>query len=467
MDRTPQTETGKPEIVWTAQGAPAEKIKTGSVPVLIGVSGGPDSMALLDLLVRQPESLALLQGLLEGRKPEPIVCHVNYHHRPTADRDQAIVEEYCRKHGLTLEVLDAWPEQAAGNFQAWAREVRYRFFSEAGKKHQAEILLLAHQQDDLLETWLMQKKRGILCETYGLSSVTRRGAMMLVRPLLEKTKPELEAFCRARGVPYGIDESNLGDEYERNRIRHSIIEELDTAGREKMLEEISAANQVLAERRAKAESFLQEDTFPKLADQEDAWFILDAFVSQKKGRHLSKRMAEELIRQLDQAGHAKGDGFELRLEKGKLKYRETRKKTADSLGRPENDPESGRLVIPDEAALRRLVSEGTEFSLKDGGIRFRFSGHGKTIESFFVSEDDFPLTVTGPLPGDRIELRYGSKKVSRILIDQKVPLTLRNGWPVLRDKNGKVIFLPDTGCDVSHFVPESEYNMVKLFSSDS
>ncbi len=74
------------------------------------------------------------------------VCHVNYRKRPTADRDEAIVRQYCETHGIGLAVL--YPHYEGGNFQAWARDVRYDFFCRQAHLQGIGTILVAHQQDD-------------------------------------------------------------------------------------------------------------------------------------------------------------------------------------------------------------------------------------------------------------------------------------------------------------------------------
>lgn len=84
---------------------------------LVAVSGGPDSMALMDYLERQDVDY--------------VVCHVNYRHRPTADRDENIVRQWCKEHNREIRVL--YPVYTKGNFEGWARDVRYQFFKDTAK----------------------------------------------------------------------------------------------------------------------------------------------------------------------------------------------------------------------------------------------------------------------------------------------------------------------------------------------
>ena len=120
--------------------------------VLIGVSGGPDSMALLDMM---------------KDRYEVYVAHVNYHHRDTALRDDVSVEDSCTKYDIPYFKKD-YVEVEGGNFQENARIFIYEFYKEIIDKYDLECVMLAHHKDDLIETYLMQKKRNSHVYYYGL-----------------------------------------------------------------------------------------------------------------------------------------------------------------------------------------------------------------------------------------------------------------------------------------------------------
>ena len=89
---------------------------------------------------------------------------------------------------------------------------------------------------------------------------------------------------------------------------------------------------------------------------------------------------------------------------------------------------------------------------------------GKVIESIYVSEKDFPLVIRSVKPGDQIKLRYGTKKVSRFLIDRKIPKIYRKEWLVMENSAKKVIFVPGIGCDVEHFSIKPNLFMIQYLT---
>jgi tRNA(Ile)-lysidine synthase len=145
---------------------------------IAAVSGGPDSMAMLDIY----------------KKDISLVCHVNYQKRPSADRDTMIVKKYCDKYHLEFKLLKVTPamykkyKQASHNFQTVARLIRYNFFNACTKLTQTNNLMVAHNQDDFVETALMQTKRHSLTLHYGINTHSIYKDIKIYRPLINKRK---------------------------------------------------------------------------------------------------------------------------------------------------------------------------------------------------------------------------------------------------------------------------------------
>lgn len=111
-------------------------------------------------------------------------AHVNYHKRESAMRDQRLCEAYCHIHGIPFHCLRA-ENRAGKNFQAEARRERYAFFASLCQRYSLSGVLVAHQQDDVLETYVMQKQRGSVPQHYGLQADTVLHGVRVIRPLLE------------------------------------------------------------------------------------------------------------------------------------------------------------------------------------------------------------------------------------------------------------------------------------------
>lgn len=179
--------------------------------VIVGCSGGPDSMALLHLL--------------SNAGCRPVAAHVNYQKRgEESEQDQKIVENYCHRHNLEFESKRVDPEDAVGNFQNWAREVRYRFFEELFQKYNAEFIAIAHHRDDQLETILLKILRGGHPSTWsGISEKWQN----IGRPFLGISKEEIQGWIEKNNIPHSVDSSNLTSGYARNLIRNELAGKLD------------------------------------------------------------------------------------------------------------------------------------------------------------------------------------------------------------------------------------------------
>lgn len=376
---------------------------------IVAVSGGPDSMALLDQLNKSGLELA--------------VAHVNYQHRDTAFRDEKYVKEYCAKYDIPVHVL--YPVYTSGNFQAWARDVRYDFFEEIADLYDSKTIYVAHQMDDCIETYIFQKRRNMVCSWFGLKEESNRHGYRIVRPLLSFTKKELEDYCICHNISYGIDESNLTNHYTRNQIRHSQIEQMSRKEKEEYISEINVENKELSQMNMKISSFL--DTWNHdvnaLLGKEEAWLYLDAYMFEFVHHHFSKKYLDELIHQLHKNVLIDVEDYQLERCQSKLYF--VQKK------------ENVHLIL---SSL-----EYKEYA------DFKIDTRGSVVESLYVEDSDFPLTVRSVKKSDYILMRFGKKSLRRFFIDRKIPRVYRNRWIVVENSKGDIIFVPQLGCDANHY----------------
>jgi tRNA(Ile)-lysidine synthase len=189
------------------------------VTVLLAVSGGADSVALLRAMVE----------LKRGGEGRLIVAHLNHGLRPEAETDQRFVEELCQKIGVACEVGKAKIDGAlAGDgLEAAARQARYQFLAETAGRVGARYVVTAHTADDQAETILHRILRGT--GMGGLSGMGRTrplAAATLLRPLLAFRREELLDYLRHLGQPFCRDASNEDRRFTRNRIRHELLPQL-------------------------------------------------------------------------------------------------------------------------------------------------------------------------------------------------------------------------------------------------
>ncbi len=194
----------------------AALIPQGST-VVIGVSGGIDSMVLLDLLARLAPRFDL----------HIVVAHVNHGLRgKQSDLDEALVRAIEAQHGFPCVVAHLHPGKK-GNLQDEARKVRKRFLATTAARFESKIVCLAHQEDDQAETILLHLIRGAgLSGLTGMRPSVREGEIAWVRPLLDVRRAQIEQYATVRKIKFREDASNSKTVYRRNHVRKKVIPSL-------------------------------------------------------------------------------------------------------------------------------------------------------------------------------------------------------------------------------------------------
>ena len=201
-----------------------------NTPLLVGVSGGVDSMVLLALLQKQGFNIQAI--------------HINYQLREMAsDLDEQLVEDFCTKNNIPLVIKRAKYE--GGNLQNWAREFRYNCFTKYGKH-----VALAHHADDQLETIFMNLFRGTGIDGWtGMKEKTSRNELTIYRPLLKFKKADLYDYAIQHQIPFREDLSNKSIKYKRNKIRNQLIPFIETHFGTQSLNNLLASTQLLQQQK--------------------------------------------------------------------------------------------------------------------------------------------------------------------------------------------------------------------------
>lgn len=385
-------------------------------------------MALLDMLVKADY--------------HPLVCHVNYNMRPTSLRDQQIVENYCTANNLKLYTLsDIFNQQE--NFENYARHVRYRFFNKIYHENQADVLVVAHQMDDDLETYMMQKRRTMIPGYYGLAETVYHHDMKIMRPLLGYTKKDLEKYCEDHEIATGFDESNNSDQFTRNRLRKEIAVYSD-AEKKALLEQAKEDNKALELFRKEVQEYKDACGYP---------------VNVEKYHEIPQNYRIYMLRLLlierDISVHRFSRSFLLDLDR-----KITQKNRVIEISHQgELHVEYGCFTISqgNDEAYRYQLDELSYFTCK----HFTLSNSGKLIEGVNVETDDFPLIIRNAKPQDVIQMRFGKKQINRFFIDRKIPREQRKSWLVIENSRKEVIFVSKLGCNVTHYSNKPNLYVIK------
>ena len=392
---------------------------------LIAVSSGPDSMALLQMCIDAGIDCA--------------VAHVNYHHRPEADEEENYIRSFCVERGISIFVHND-PFVYTGNFEAAARELRYRFFVEIVRREGLQGVLIGHHQDDLLETYIMQESKNIVPEYYGLREEMLMHGVLFKRPLLQMTKEELVTYCKEHELRYYIDVTNLSDEYTRNQIRHQIVEPMTSFERSVYIREIKQKNAIMQERRCRVKTYIRQDkilltTYRALA-QEDRVTMLRMFV--EKTPHYSLKHLQGID---DTIMHACD--------------------FISPLGEFSLVSDGTYLLKYDSEKPYCYVFESME-ELQDIRKEHFYTENGSPgVFALTLEEADFPIRIRSFQAGDKIQMRFGCKEVHRFFIDRHIPQYQRQTWPVVENATGEIILVPGLGCNVQHYSTMPNLNVIQ------
>ncbi len=374
---------------------------------LVACSGGPDSMALLDMLYKQNYHL--------------IVALVNYKKRAESDEEKEMVNNYCNQRNISFYSTDFNVDYSKKSFQAVARDFRYSFFKELYFKFNCSGLFVGHQKDDLIETYLLKLRRHVTNLSYLIEEKTIIKDMIVYRPLLHVYKDELVKYCKENNVDYGIDSSNLLPVYPRNSIRI----ELKNKDKEKIYKEALKKDKVLKDKQNEVLEFLNTHNQPyninDLKDKDNLFlrYFLYFAVDKKYKQAINNHSLFNLLSLL-------------RFDKPNVMH---------------NIEENYYMVRSYSNLTFEFCFNDVEYCYELSEIKeldtpyFKIANAGLKMQGICLFESDFPIKIRNIKNGDKIDIKDGHKKINRLLIDKKIPLARRKTMPVIENAKGKIIFV--------------------------
>ena len=379
---------------------------------LIGVSGGSDSMALLDI------------GLKAGL--DISVAHVNYQLRKEESvRDGLIVKQYCLDNNLNFYYKQV-EMSLIKNLQNEAREVRYQFFNDLADENKLDYILTAHHQNDNHETFLFNALKG--SGISGLKGIPERNSKIL-RPLLQFTKNQLLAYVKENQIKYGTDSSNSSTKYDRNFLRNEVFQTLITKF-PKFEQGLTNSINFLSADYSLLNKLVDEIIQPQLEETKNYTLIkFKTSVPKKAWFHFFKKFGFNYS-QIN-------NWVESDSQSGKFIESSTHRISKDR----------GNWMLSKKVNYSRIdkifyiqKNETIETPIKLIGKickNFSFEKSNNKTEFFDFSKLDFPLKIRKWKKGDKIQPlgMKGSKKVSNILIDFKKSIVEKENIYVLVSNN--------------------------------
>ena len=417
----------------------------------VAVSGGPDSMLLLDFMIR----FAREKGLRLG------VVHFNHHLRGAeSDADERFVRDEAQKAGLEFFGGESNVARAARvkrkNLEATARELRYRFFSSLVNRGRLDKVATAHTASDQAETVLLRLLRG--SGARGLGSIHPVLDGRVVRPFLSLTRAEVEAELDRRSLAFRTDLSNQDMRFARNRVRHRLLPLLEKDFNPRVVRSLAE----LADRARDDEAFLEEHA----RERSLPWLAREGETLKIPGRVLegfppaiARRVLRQMVAGAGLRGGAITSGLLESLRRlGREGQSGRRLAMAPGLeARKEFEwlvvgPSSGSLQPPEFAYS---LTPPAEVAIPQLGLLLRFRltdiSDAGTAEGGYTKPDRVgldpgrlaePLTLRNWRPGDRLDTA-GSKqplKVKELFQMRRIPVGDRPYWPVL-ESGGAVVWV--------------------------
>ncbi|OCA88450.1 tRNA lysidine(34) synthetase TilS [Bacillus sp. FJAT-27986] len=419
--------------------------------ILVGVSGGPDSLALL----------AYLNSIKKSYNLTLVVAHVDHMFRGEESFEEYLfVEKICEEWGIPFEGsridVPKYIKDTGKNPQQASRDCRYAFYRDIMEKCAAQKLALAHHKDDQAESVLMNLIRG----TSGMARIgipLKRlfGGGWIIRPFLAVTREDILEYCTEMNLNPRIDPSNEKDIYTRNRFRKYILPMIKKENSKALdhiqrfsedLEQDEGFLMVLAEKEYNSLELTEKDGIlkvpisslgkvPKPLQRRVIHLILN-YLYQVKPYVFSYVHIECIQSLLTESNPSTS----VQLPSG-LQVTKAYDQLLFHFGRLPSVTLSKELRIPGKTALANGAV--IETVLLDP-LSEKWEHASRYTCILPLSEEDLPLRVRNKRDGDRYQPKgfTGHKKLKKLFLEHKIPVHERESWPIIVNKNDQIVWIP-------------------------
>ena len=405
-------------------------LKLDGLTLVVGVSYGPDSMFLLNLLKEKYPS-------------NKIVCaHVHHNHRKESDKEAENLKKYCHLNNIIFEMYKIKEYKNNKFTEEEARKKRYEFFDSLMKKYNSKYLFTAHHGDDLIETILMKLTRGSSFKGYaGISLISKRNNYSIIRPLLFLTKDDINKYCTQKSIPYEIDQSNLSEDYFRNRYRKYILPRL------------KKENKNVHKKFIKFSIKLQEyDRFVNSYTNEcyDK-IVINNVIDIKKLKDQDPLIIDKIIEKYLFMIYKDNISDITSIHKNLILKLIKENKSNDEIDFPNKIKiikSYNKLYFDNQESYNDYCYLFDKYLKLPNGYVIKqvdkLDDTSNFTTAFNSKEIDLPISIRNKQNGDKIEVLglKGSKKIKDIFIDEKVDYFNRKNQPVVVSSTGEILWLP-------------------------
>lgn len=397
--------------------------------VLVCVSGGPDSMALLHLFTRMEEV-------------DFGIFHLNHQLRDEAVQEAEYVADVAKKHGVCGHIysydVPQYLKDTGESLETGARTIRYRLINQCMEEHGYTKAAFGHHRDDQAETVLLNLIRGT-----GLTGLAGMQPQRncYIRPLLAVNREQILSYCNAFSIKYYHDESNLSIEFRRNKIRLELIPHIENEYNPQFSKHLVQLAEIISADEAEL-TFLTEQLLAELTHRNHGVIYLKRDLFYQLSLAFQRRLLQTCIalsksshgwvsyEQLEMLRHYIINKHQFFYEISSLTIEGTENNVI--FGVPEfSHWETGVLPMPGEITLGNYRIKAAILSLD------QISLPGECSEDFDLDVLSLPLIYRRRQAGDRMQVfgQRSQKKVKDILIDAKIPRYLREHIPLICDQD--------------------------------
>ena len=417
--------------------------------VVAAISGGPDSMCLLDIL----------QNLKSKLNFEIVVAHIHHNLRKESDEEALKVEEYCNNNNLIFEMMkiEKYPNNKFS--EESARKFRYEFFDKIIEKYNSNILFTAHHGDDQIETVLMRLTRGSSLKGYaGIEKISKDRGYKIVRPLLFLTKDEINKYLNNKNIWYALDNSNNDLKYTRNRYRKKILPELKNENKN-----VHHKFNEFSEKILLADKYIkkQANNYYKILVQDNE---INIFEFNKLDKIIKLYILEEYLKNIYRGSIGLITNIHLQIIINKMT--QNRNVIFDMPDNKKAVIEYNNFKVIDKIESKKYQFEFDDYIKLPNGKIISIDNSTKLTSNFVIhlnsKELKLPFIVRTRKNGDFMIVKnmLGKKKVNDIFIDSKIPNNIRDSYPIVTDSTGEIIWIP--GIKKSHLdrKKEQKYDII-------
>jgi tRNA(Ile)-lysidine synthase len=453
-----------------------------SQKIVIAVSGGPDSLCLLDIMHRLEYPI--------------IVAHLDHSLRPESGEEAEAVGKLAAEMGAPFasgkEDVQHYAEENQLSLEEAAREMRYRFLFNTAEQHHAQAVAVGHHADDQVETVLMHLLRG--AGLAGLRGMSFRSLpnpwneqIPLIRPLLENWREEIMSYVSERGLEPAMDASNLDTRFYRNRLRHELIPYLEdyNPGVRPRLWQMA---DVLREDDNLIQGMVKQAQKDCILDEGADYFAFDLEALRKQASGIQRRVLRRAIqklrpgmRNLDYRAITEAQAFiqtpsssgeidllaNLRLlqEGNKLWLADWEAQLPGENWPQVREGEETKLNIPGEVKLWGGWKMSAEWIDVTEGLLEQIQQNPNPYQAWLnLNESDLPLTIRSRRAGERFQpLGMGGKsmKISDYMLNKKLPRRARDSWPLVTGPE-EIVWVPGYQVGETYRVGQKTRRVLRL-----